>query len=198
MIHPARIQVLNRRAPAVGRYVLYWMQQSQRALDNHALEFAIRAANEHRQPLAVCFVLVDDYPGANLRHFAFLLNGLLETYVRLAERGIRLTIRHGRPNRIVPLLADRASLVVTDCGYLRHQRAWRGELAQILNVPLVQVESDVVVPVELASQKDEFGAYTLRPKIHRLLPEFVQPLAAAAVCWPSMDLDLPGEELSPD
>ncbi|NLH47599.1 MAG: deoxyribodipyrimidine photolyase [Myxococcales bacterium] len=198
MIHPARIQALNRQAPTAGRYVLYWMQQSQRALDNHALEFAVRAANERRQPLVVCFALVDDYPGANLRHYVFLLQGLLETRSRLAERGIRLTVRQGRPNRVVPLLADQASLVVTDCGYLRHQRAWRQDLAQKLNRPLIQVESDVVVPVELASRKEEFGAYTLRPKIHRLLPEFLQPLTSTPVRCPSIHLELPGEELPLD
>ena len=33
-----------------------------------------------------------------------------------------------------------------------------------------------IVPCWIASQKQEYGAYTLRPKIRRLLPEFLTPL----------------------
>ncbi|HKG22806.1 MAG TPA: deoxyribodipyrimidine photo-lyase, partial [Blastocatellia bacterium] len=62
-----------------GRSVVYWMQRAQRAVDNPALNVAIRAANELRLPLAVFFGLHPNYPGANLRHYAFLLEGLEET-----------------------------------------------------------------------------------------------------------------------
>lgn len=61
MIHSERIQQLNTKDIARGRYVLYWMQQSQRAEDNHALEYAIERANEIDQPLLVAFGLMDDY-----------------------------------------------------------------------------------------------------------------------------------------
>ncbi|MDO8900362.1 MAG: deoxyribodipyrimidine photolyase, partial [Phenylobacterium sp.] len=48
-----------------GRYVLYWMQSSQRADFNPALEFALEAANQRNLPLLVAFGLTDDYPEAN-------------------------------------------------------------------------------------------------------------------------------------
>ena len=47
-IHPERIRWLNAEKVASGKYVLYWMQQSQRAADNHALEYAIQRANARR------------------------------------------------------------------------------------------------------------------------------------------------------
>ena len=40
-----RMTLLNDREVRKGRYVLYWMQQSQRAEYNHALNVAIREAN---------------------------------------------------------------------------------------------------------------------------------------------------------
>jgi deoxyribodipyrimidine photolyase len=55
------------------------MQQSQRAEANHALEYAIGRANARGEPLVVGFGLTDGYPGANLRHYRFLLEGLVET-----------------------------------------------------------------------------------------------------------------------
>jgi deoxyribodipyrimidine photo-lyase len=61
-----------------GDYFLYWMQQSQRECCNHALEYAIREANRLSLPLILCFRLTDKYPEANIRHFAFMLEGLAE------------------------------------------------------------------------------------------------------------------------
>jgi deoxyribodipyrimidine photo-lyase len=40
----------------------------------------------------------------------------------------------------------------------------------------VQVETDVVVPLETASEKEEYAAYTIRPKIHEHLDRFLVPL----------------------
>ena len=45
-VHDTRVRVLNDSPAAAGKYVLYWMQQSQRARFNHALEYAAgRATN---------------------------------------------------------------------------------------------------------------------------------------------------------
>ena len=157
-----------------GDYVLYWMQQSQRAVGNDALEYAVDLANELGRPLVVGFGLMDDYPDANLRHYVFMLEGLLETEQALAKRGIAFVLRHGPPSRVALELARRASAVVCDRGYLRHQRAWRREVAGEATCRVVQVESDVIVPVEAASEKAEFAARTLRPRIHRQLAEYLQ------------------------
>ena len=76
-MEPERIKLLNDRPPAAGgRYVLYWMQAAQRAACNHALEHAIALADRHGLPLVVGFGLMDGYPEANLRHYAFMLEGL--------------------------------------------------------------------------------------------------------------------------
>ena len=125
-IEAERIKYLNNAEyDHNGLYVLYWMQQSQRAEHNPALEFALSRANALDQGLVVGFGLTENYPDANARHFAFMLQGLAETAERLHERGIKFIMRVGSPELVALALAKHASLVVCDRGYLRHQRRWR-------------------------------------------------------------------------
>ncbi len=195
-IQSARITYINDRPEIDGDYILYWMQQSQRAQWNHALEFAVRKGNEKGQPVVVGFGLTDRYPEANSRHFRFMLEGLRETQKALGRRGILMILRFGAPDRVALDLSRRASLVVCDRGYLRHQHQWRETVA--LNAPCaaVRVESDVVVPVEMVSNKAEYAARTIRPRIKRLLDTFRVPLIHVRPHHSSMGLQLPGEDLS--
>ena len=80
-------------------YVLYWMQQSQRAEYNHALEYAVLQANHLGIGVVVAFGLTDDYPEANLRHYTFMLEGLTETQALLEKRGIHMVVRRGKVHR---------------------------------------------------------------------------------------------------
>lgn len=172
-VREERVQPLNGKDVVRGDYVLYWMQQSQRAEDNPALEYAVSRANALDLPLLVVFGLTDDYPEANLRHHAFMLEGLRETQRALEERGIKMLVRRGSPEKVALEAAKDAALVVCDRGYLHHQRRWREEVARGARCEVVQVESDVVVPIELASEKRETAARTLRPKIKHHLEDFL-------------------------
>src|SRR5210317_356238 len=113
-IQPTRIQPLNEADTCEGDYVLYWMQQSQRAAYNHALEYAVQQANKLDRMLLVVFGLMDDYPEANLRHYTFMLEGLKETEETLASRGIKLLVRRGQPPEVALSLSRRASMIVCD------------------------------------------------------------------------------------
>jgi len=196
IIQPERIQRLNELDPRDGDYVLYWMQQSQRARCNHALEYAIGRANELRQRLLVVFGLMDDYPEANLRHYRFMLEGLRETQASLAERGIRMLVLHGSPVEVVTEFLESASLVVCDRGYLRHQKEWREHVAARSECEMVQVESDVVVPVKVASDKREYAARTIRPKLHRRHEQFLVELRTTPLDKDSLDFPASGLDLS--
>jgi len=176
MIQTERIQALNDRHGRRGDYVLYWMQQSQRAEYNHALEYAIREANRVGLPVVVVFGITDAFPEANLRHYAFMLEGLRETQAALRRRGIRMVVRHQSPEKAAVAMARRAAVLVADRGYLRVQKAWRAYVARHAPCRVVQVESDVIVPVEVASDKEEFAARTLRPKVRRRLGEYLVPV----------------------
>ena len=172
-----RIRPLNDEAfDESGIYVLYWMQQSQRAHTNPALEYAVRLANKQNQSVVVCFGLMADYPEANRRHFAFMLEGLAETVASLHDRGIKFVVQKGEPHQVALAFARQASVVVCDGGYLRHQRRWRRQLAAKARKRVIQVEGDTVVPVETVSDKREFAARTIRPKINAIQSDFLEDL----------------------
>jgi deoxyribodipyrimidine photo-lyase len=197
MIEPTRCRRLNDRDRRRGRYVLYWLQQSHRGSFNPALEYAIEAANREGLPVVVGFGLMDDYPDANLRHYRFMLEGLWDLERTLAGRGIGFVVRRGPPAEVAVALSEEAALVVCDRGYLRHQKAWRTEVAERIGCALVQIEGDVVVPVEAASDRAEFAARTLRPKLHRVWDDYLVPLEDGAVQASSLDLGIESDvELS--
>ncbi|MDP8224856.1 MAG: deoxyribodipyrimidine photo-lyase [Candidatus Lernaella stagnicola] len=198
MIQNERIRVLQHGKRERGDYVLYWMQVSQRVVDNHALEHAVDLANQRDLPVLVFFGLTGVYPQANLRHYRFMIEGLIETAAALERRGIKFVVQQTSPPMGARRLARRAAIVVTDCGYTRVQRDWRRDLAARVEAPFIQVESDVVVPVTTASGKDEFGAYTLRPKIYRLLDDFLVPVRKRRVKKQSLGLSVDGRVLPLD
>jgi deoxyribodipyrimidine photo-lyase len=196
MIQQQRIQQFNHQSLRSGDYVIYWMQASQRVLDNHALEFAVRKANKLGQSVVVFFGLTESFPEANARHYLFLLEGLRETAKSLEKRGIAFVIQHIPPEQGILLLAKHASLVVVDRGYLRVQRHWRHEAAQHLRCPLIQVETDVIVPVETVSPKEEYTAATIRPKIQKHLETFLVPLVSEPLQRSSLNHRLESLDLS--
>ncbi|WP_019904305.1 deoxyribodipyrimidine photo-lyase [Methylobacterium sp. 77] len=179
-IQAKRIRELKDGDPNTGAsYVLYLMQQANRAHFNPALEFAIEEANRLGLPVVACFGLLDGtngFPEANARHYAFLLQGLADAKAGLEARGIHFVMRKASPADIAIALSDKAALLVLDRGYLAIQKRWYGEIVKAAKVRIVQVEGDVVVPVETASPKHEYAARTLRPKITKLLDEYVEAL----------------------
>ena len=177
MIQPQRIQPLNRAEARGGAYVLYWMQAAPRVPDNPALQYAARQADLLGLPLLCAFGLTPRYPEATLRHYVFLLEGLAETAAALEALGIRLAVLLEEPDRAALRLGRRAAMIVTDRGYLRHQRAWRETVAERAGCPVVQVEGEAVLPVEQVSGKAEWAAASFRPKVRRLLAEYA-PWAA--------------------
>ena len=195
-IQEERVQHLNEEDAREGDYVLYWMQSSQRAEHNHALEYAVQRANGLGQRLLVVFGLTDNYPEANLRHYAFMLEGLKDVEEALRGRGIKFVVRRGSPDEVALGAGEEASLIVTDRGYMRPQRRWRERVAKEAGCPLTQVETDVVVPVELASGKQEHAARTLRPKIGEYLEDFLVALRPTKLEKQSLDMRADGIDLS--
>jgi deoxyribodipyrimidine photo-lyase len=173
MVQKERITALNSRPIRGGRYVLYWMQAAQRTEYNHALEYAIEKADELGRPVVAVFGITDNYPEANLRHYYFMLEGLRETQEALEARGIQLVVRQQLPEIAAVELGRNASLVVVDAGQLRIQRKWRADAAKKLKCPLYQVETNLIVPVEEASVKENFSAGTLRPRIKKKLDYYL-------------------------
>ncbi len=196
MIDETRIQALNGKSPVKGAYTLYWMQASQRAECNHALEYAISQANERKQPLIVYLGITDRFPEAGERHYYFMLEGLKTVQQSLKQRGIGMLVEYVSPELGAVKYAGNASLVVCDRGYLKIQKGWRNYVAQHIECPLMQVESDVVVPVEAVSDKEEYSAATLRRKMHKVLHRYLVPLDEDAARIDSTRMEFGGCDLS--
>ena len=176
LIQKERIQKLNDKTIKNRDYVLYWMQSSQRAHYNHALEYSIIKANKLKKPLLVYFGLTNKFPDANRRHYYFMLEGLKDVKSSLKERNIELIILRESPEKGAIELSKNACLIIVDAGYLKIERGWRKSVASSINCPLIQVESNVVVPVETASSKEEYAAFTIRKKINKIVNKFLLPL----------------------
>jgi len=189
MIQEERIAYLSQKPFGKGRYVLYWIQAAPRVTCNHAYQYAVRMADRLSLPLLACFNLVPGYPEATLPQYRFLIEGLLTLSRALEEQGVQLVIITGVPGAAPLALGNDAALVVTDKGYLRFQNQWKEQVAAELDSPLVQVETNVVVPVSMASLKEEWSAATFRKKIAPQIDRFLISIEEKKPSRSSLNLD---------
>ena len=159
-----------------GRYVLYWMQVYKRSSHNHALTKAIELANALKLPLVVYEGLRHDYPWASDRIHTFILEGVAEKQQAFEKTGARyvffLEENKAARRRLVAELAQDSAVVVTDdfpCFIVPHHHA---RLVAQVRVAALAVDGNGIIPMSLLP-KEEFAARTIRPKIHRLLPEWL-------------------------
>ena len=176
LTNDARVTVRRGGAPeAQGKCVLYWMQRAQRGVDNHAVNLAVEIANRLGLPVVVYFAGISNFPHANLRHYVFLNEGLADIKEDLAERNISFVMRRAPHESHLRLVDDvGAAIVIGDENPMREPERWRRELAEGLLVPFWTVDTDVIVPSRLMG-KAQYGAYTIRPRLYRLLAEYLVP-----------------------
>lgn len=185
---PRRVRSLNQEEPRKGT-VVYWMSRDQRVQDNWALLFAQETARKDRAPLSVVFCLVPEFLNAAARQYGFLLKGLEEVEKGLSQRNIAFFLLAGEPVVRLPAFLKKygAGTLITDFDPLRIKRTWKNEIGRRIPVPFLEVDAHNIVPCWITSSKQEYGAYTLRPKLHRLLPEFLTAfpvLRRHPLAWP--------------
>ena len=161
-----------------GGPVAYWMSRDHRAADNPALLFAQELALGHRLPLIVIFCLSDSFLGATLRQYGFMLRGLEKVSERLNALSIPFFLLPGEPGEILPrfMETNRASALVTDFDPLRIKRLWKEDTTRKIKIPFYEVDAHNIVPCRVASDKREYGAHTIRKRIKRLLPDFLDDM----------------------
>jgi deoxyribodipyrimidine photo-lyase len=155
--------------------VVYWMSREQRAKDNWALLYAQELALERKAPLLVAFALAPQFLGATMRQYDFMLKGLACVEDDLEKSAIPFYLLEGNPEKEIPdfsAMVD-AFALVSDFDPLRSKRKWKTTLMKQLHIPFYEVDAHNIVPCRIASSKQEYGAYTLRPKLRRLLPDFL-------------------------
>lgn len=168
--------------------VIYWMSRDQRAQDNWALLYAQEIASSANEALGVVFCLVPEFQGAGIRQYGFMLRGLQETEHDLRKKQIPLFLLEGTPDVVLPdFVQERGiSALVTDFDPLRIKNKWKKMVAKRISIPFVEVDAHNIIPCWHASPKQEFAAYTFRPKVRRMLDEFLEPfppLKKQSILW---------------
>ena len=194
-VESERIRQLNdAQTKPERRYVLYWAQMNRRVDSNHGLLRAVEIANEHNLPVLYYESLTCSHPYANDRLHAFILQGVPETAKRLKKKGIGycfyLRKRRRDADDILCRLAKDAAAVVTDDypTFLARQNNVR--VPQQVDVPYYAVDSSCIVPMNKIEQR-QYAAYTIRPRIHRLLPDYLKPVDELYVKFRYNQPDLP-------
>lgn len=187
------VQLNDKPVNQHAKYVLYWMQMFKRTSHNHSLIFAIRKANELKLPLVVYEGLKYYYQWASDRLHTFILEGVEERRKEFERLGIRyvfyLQKNKDSPKNTVAALARHAACIVTDdfpCFIIPQHNERISEKA---GVPVFAVDSNGVIPMS-KFDKEEYGAYTIRPKINKLLDSYLKPLPNETIDIPSLGLEV--------
>jgi len=169
-----RYRSLNKADTRVGP-VVYWMQRDQRAQDNWALLYAQEKALERNEQLVVVFNLLTDFGGASFRQYDFMLRGLEKTVEELNKRNIPFVLLEGDATQTIPEFVQKYSIgeLVVDFNPLRFVANWKKSVAESIDIQMTEVDAHNIIPCWVASEKQEYAAYTFRPKVHRKLKQYL-------------------------
>ena len=175
-VNPTRVKQ-PRQGRDPGGPVIYWMSRDQRIEDNWALIYAQDLSLEKQRPLRVVFCLVSVFLEAGPRQYDFMLRGIAQCCSRAEVLNIPFDLIQGDPEKILPryLTQSRASCLVMDFDPLKIRKKWQTLVLDRTDIPAYLVDAHNIVPCWETSDKQEYAARTIRPKIHRKLNEFLEP-----------------------
>lgn len=173
LVDSRRTLSLNNNQSKIGN-VVYWMSRDQRVQDNWALIYAIEKANQINQKIVVVFCL-EKYSSSNLRQYDFMLQGLKEICEDLEKLDVGFKLLIGNAVDTLPKYIEeiKSGIIITDFNPLIESREKKKKVAGNIDIPLIVVDAHNIIPTWVASNKQEFAAYTFRPKVNYLLPEFL-------------------------
>lgn len=175
-----RIRRVNDQPPRPGgRYVLYWMNAARRTRANFALQGAWEAARARGLPLLVLEAIGLDHRWASPRFHRFVLDGMQDQAARLGAAYYPYVERApGEGRGLVAALARDAALVVTDdwpCFHLPRRVAAAGRQ---LDVALLAVDSNGLLPMRDAPETPFPTAYAFRRHLQARLPAHLGAMPA--------------------
>ncbi len=168
----SRIKKLNTsKDKSQSNVTVYVMSRDQRVLDNHALLYAKSLGN-----VVVLFNLYSNVPNRIYQQYEFMIEGLKVVQEDLSKLNIPFVLATG--NALENLKAIEKNLnpkaFVFDFSPLKGPQNLRKSFTNDSNTPIFEVDTHNIVPVWISSDKEEYGAYTLRPKIYKQLNTWLQ------------------------
>lgn len=172
----SRIKKLNSIKKENGESVVYIMSRDQRVKDNHALIAAQKHAISKQIPLLVYFILYPQVKHRVKNQFEWMLSGLQGIEKKLAKLHIPFTILTGSATEQYKYIEENndPNAIYFDFSPLKGPTLAKNSFAKNANTPCYVVDTHNVVPVWVASDKEEIGARTLRGKIIRKLNYYLQ------------------------
>jgi len=188
-----RVRLLNKNkikdyefpiGSSIAGPVIYWMNREIRTRDNWSLIFAQNLAEKNNQSLLVVYNLIPGFLGGQNRHLTFKIGGLKDVEKDLAQKNIPFEIvvdkkgQDEEKTESAKLILNyckknKVGALVTDFYPLNISKKWVNEISGSIEVPFFEVDSHNIVPAWITSDKREYAAYTIRPKIHKNLKEYL-------------------------
>lgn len=174
IVDEGRVHVVADRECGAGP-TIYWMRRERRVQDNWAFIYAQHLAQLHRSSLMVVTGMDPQESHFTARRVDFLVHGLREVEQECRALGIPFALLIGSVETEFVRFVMRysAGAVVADFSPLREPRRQLADVAGGLTVPVVEVDAHNIVPARFVSPKQEWAAYTIRPKINRVLERFL-------------------------
>jgi len=199
-VERTRVRLLNecvaRQATSEGGsadYVLYWATGSFRVNHNEGFELAKSLANAVCLPLIVVVVVdVANFKSHSLRHVMFLLEGLADFEASLANVGVQLSVRFDAPDRGLPSIfsfSENAWAIVTDRGHWKNGRFLGKKVASQVTCPVIDVESKLVVPVEVMGESSSQNESIFMNQFSSQCHSYLRKIPVQPVHYSSLEVD---------
>lgn len=173
-----RMRCLSSGETATSGAFIYWMTRDYRVEDHWGLYYAMNMAIEAHVPLEVIWVLAPEFVGPSKRQRTYLLEVLHELSQVFQTMNVPVHLLYQVSELETWLIEKKPSRIMMELNPLRpFQQALENLLVQQL-CPIYEVDAHNIVPLWVASDHAEYGAYTLRPKIQRVLERYLIPVPA--------------------
>jgi len=169
----SRIKKIENKEYITGN-VVYKLSREHRVHDNWALIYAYSIAKQNKVKLSVEYTLQDKHWDCAYRTIKFMIDGLKEVEKNLRDLNIDFKIIYSKDSTKEfekYCKQENIGLVVTDMSPLREQNSWQDKFK--LDTPIHIVDARNIIPVWVTSDKQEFAARTIRPKIYKKIDEYI-------------------------
>lgn len=146
--------------------VLYWSEWSLRTQWNFALEYASDFSIAKWVALLPLITIDTTYQRDNIRQLIFLVESIKNLSQSYESFGWYLNVLSGDTQALILQLIEKENIgmVVASASYVKYFRDILTYIAQTCGIPVMLIDDTSLLPVNMVSDHEEYGAYTLRKK----------------------------------
>ena len=176
----------DHREPVGEGPVVVWLKSLFRVHENPVVDVARWMAHHHGRPLLIYHGLDERYPHASLRHHNVVMDAAVDLHRGFSKQGLRYVFHLARDGHRPPamkILAQRASMVVTDLFPLPPWTEWVRAVADLTGGPVVEVDGHCVIPMPLYGRSVD-RPFKFRDGTKKLRKQRLQRR------WPEIDVEV--------